>query len=838
MISMSRGKHLKHRTRQKGASRPDVSLRVRSRDLNRTGTIPSRSVRPGAVVLLMASAVMLCIATCGFLGSPSSAAQSPRSGATQEASANCPGGVSQCVTFTMPCGSSSCPEITAGPTLNIGPNEYVYLSMSNFTVGDDARIALCPVAKVPQVGSNPSCASGVDPEGVSLSQISVPANSSGALGASFPTVTDPSNEGNSPITATKLISTIPADPSVSSFYCDNSPDYCALFVQEYPEYNDATPLIASDTVVVPLSFAPALSGCPSSDPLIYTDSAFSLEHFLPAAVDSTCGEKGGVAALDTSTDTGQVVQDFAAGGTTIAFTDAPQDPSEVSGLKPGSYEFIPIAVSATVVAFLGGYDPGTTGAYPIPSYNLTPNMVAGVLVGNYLQPYGSDVLMPPLICKEIFLCGPGQENNYDGFDLLNPAPEGSYGPQQYGSFFSSVDTGASYQVTDWACSAPNVPFKVTVLLKKDGKPVPTSVPVLDSHTAEATLTTPEVSPVWPPAGDPTAKWPYQTCQPYSTLPALSAESAQYSFSETEDLQANALRGFAYSAGVPYQTSGGQTRLGFGAMDWSEASYFGLNSANLQNPYGNFVAPSAGSIDDALGDATTLPDGVLSYNYDDTTDPNDYPMPLVTYALVSTAHVPAAQSQAEGDLLTNLACYSYSGGTIALPTGYVPLTETLYQQALGKIQKAFPYTKASCDAAPPTLPSSSSPSKKSHPSSTTTTTTTHHSTAPPTSGSGVGTTSRPSSSTTPTSPASRAPVVATLGTASAHLTPTPTPKAPGPTPIPGREFVPVVLALAEGAERWIVSGLAVIAVAGLVIGPLIFLWPRVRQRFARSNSGTQ
>ena len=93
---------------------------------------------------------------------------------------------------------------------------------------------------------------------------------------------------------------------------------------------------------------------------------------------------------------------------------------------------------------------------------------------------------------------------------------------------------------------------------------------------------------------------------------LSASVSQYSFAETEDLQANDLRNFAYTNGAPYQSSGGQTRAGFGAMDWSEASYYGLNAANLQNADQQFVSPSQSSIDAALGDATTLPDGVISY----------------------------------------------------------------------------------------------------------------------------------------------------------------------------------------------------------------------------------
>ena len=158
--------------------------------------------------------------------------------------------------------------------------------------------------------------------------------------------------------------------------------------------------------------------------------------------------------------------------------------------------------------------------------------------------------MPPLDCKKIYGCKPDAADTYDAFDYLNPVPTDVQGPQSFGTFFSSVATGASYQVTNWACSAPNVPFTVTVPLKVKGNPVPTHVQVLDNNTASTTMTTPVAGEVWPPVGDPNAPWPYQKCQAYPTLPVLSATVSQYSFSETEDLQAHALRGFAYQNGAP------------------------------------------------------------------------------------------------------------------------------------------------------------------------------------------------------------------------------------------------------------------------------------------------
>ncbi len=111
------------------------------------------------------------------------------------------------------------------------------------------------------------------------------------------------------------------------------------------------------------------------------------------------------------------------------------------------------------------------------------------------------------------------------------------------------------------------------------------------------------------------------------------------------------------------------------MDSSEADFFGLLPASLQNAAGAFVGPSAQSINAALNDATTNADGTLSPNLNDTADAGAYPLPMVTYALVSTSPQPTADQATQlKDLLTNLVTYSHNGGSASqpLPAGYVPL----------------------------------------------------------------------------------------------------------------------------------------------------------------------
>jgi hypothetical protein len=820
-----------------------------SRGLHQAGRTPRSSGAPAprqrrrflcyGLVLFLFSAVVFSSPVHGALESRAAAATP---------SVICPGGVSQCVTVTIPCQSSVCPQITAGPTLDIGNSQYVYLSGANFPAGDEVRIAYCPIAEPPVIYStgNPACALGVDAEQVNLSPIESPVSKAGDFGASFPTQVDLAGQDNAPLTASRLVSISPPDADDQpSFYCDDSPNFCGLEVEMFPFGDLGTTETTSNTAIIPLSFSSSASGCPSKDPLVFTDSSYSLEHFIPAADDSTCTESSGVSDVNTATDTDQVIQDFADGGTKIAFTDDPQDPDQASELSKLKYEYIPVSVSATVVAFLGGdyeRDP-IQAAYPISSYDLTPNMVSGLVTSNYSQGYGSDVLVPPLSCKVLAGCGTTTSaDNYDTFDYLNPVSPPVNGPIEYGMFFSSTASGASYQVTNWMCSAPNTPFTVTVQEKQGSQRVSVPVQVTDRNVASKTIdTAPTAGVAWPPLSDPNAPWPFSGCHPYTTIPVLSGSTGQYSFAETPALQAKALRGFAYGGGgSPATLSGGQSLLGFGAMDWSEATYFGLNSANLQDAAGAFVGPSEQSIDAALSDATTASDGVLQYNYDDTTDSSAYPMPQVTYALVSTAAQTPAASQAEGDLLTNLVCYSHSGGTVPLPPGYVPLPDTLFSNAIKQIASTFPYTEGGCDGKVPPLPTGIGKGTTGH-------TGVGHTGGGPTSTQGGGSTnpgsgvasgqpgSNPSSGAA--NPSGTGPTTGGSGPATksgGHTAPGSGSRPSGTTPAqtpgpPPKSFEPTIVALAEGTERWIVAGLGGAALLGLLVGPLVVLAPRARRR---------
>ena len=473
---------------------------------------------------------------------------------------------------------------------------------------------------------------------------------------------------------------VPNGTGQSSIFCDNGPDYCSVVVNDDGADAGTGGLDSpTTTVVIPVTFSPGASACPTSDPQLFTDSGFSVEHLIPAATAATCEQKNGVVAINTATNTGAITSDLAAGGASVAFTDDPWDPALTGQLKTSSYVYIPVALSATVVGFLGGVPSSVSQgvSYPVSNYNLTPNMAAGVLTTAYEGGGVSDSLVnapaglpAPLDCTRIAGCKKSTEFQFNSFYMLNPQPAGVGQPSTLGSYFANSVAGSNYELSQWICNSPNTPFNVTVRMvgKRHSQPVS----VVDPNTATATLTTPPTqSPFW--GETPPSLWPFTSCTPTSQFPTISPGSlVGYGPADTPALQAKAIRGF-----------GGGQSIGFGAMDWSEASFWGLYAASLQNAAGRFMTPTTSSITAALADATTNPNGSLSFNFGDAGNVNAYPMPMVTYAVVPKGGVPSDQVAPLTNFLSNLVAYS-SGQHGPLPGGYVALPGLLSHDALSDI----------------------------------------------------------------------------------------------------------------------------------------------------------
>ena len=168
----------------------------------------------------------------------------------------------------------------------------------------------------------------------------------------------------------------------TGFFCDNGANPCVLEVTEEVGTGmtsaNGPPDSTANTAVFPLAFVPQSSGCPSSDPTIQTDSSFSLEHFIPPAVDATCKAAGGVVALNTATDNQSDVSNLT--GRRCARSPS----STIPAIRPSSRRWpastTPTSRSPSRPRWWASWPRRTSRAqtpYPLSKYNLTPTWWPG-----------------------------------------------------------------------------------------------------------------------------------------------------------------------------------------------------------------------------------------------------------------------------------------------------------------------------------------------------------------------------------------------------------------------------------------------------------------------------
>ena len=808
---------------------------------------PARSKRPArrftgrghrglriGLVLILAVATVAVVGVAVPLSSHSSTA-----GATTACSSDGNGGCQ--VVLPCPAGqTTNCPTIDVAPNTDVSDGQYVFVTATGFTSTTSIRVALCTAA----VDSpDPQCLSGNYGSQYYQSTVvpvTADAGNNNLTATSYPVFEDASGEGNNKIPSYDLLNT----GKGPGFYCDNTADPCEVVVTDEPGQGNnvghGVPITTANSAVVPLVFAAQASGCPSTDAQVSVDASFSVEHFIPSAVEATCGSANGVVALSTSTDNATVISDYATGNASVSFVDNVDDPNQLAQLLGKPYAFIPIALSGTTESFLAG---ATDGGLPFPlsSLKLTPNMVAGLATSLYQSPEGSytqppkpvytlsDNLMSALqaagvTCAMLQGCPSTKpvkkqfvyEQRYDAFDLLNPVSTGEVSPQTYGSFNSNVSSGSSYEATNWVCSAPNTPF--TVGVDEVGHTSPVDVTVTDPNVGSTTLVTPPLgSSIWPPY--PGAQWVYPQCHGYSQLPALSATANNYGPAQSPAFQAKAMRSWCYGGLVIPQP--GPTCAAFGLMDTSEAAFNGLSTASLENASGNFVAPTISSLQAAAAQLKACPAADLScpfgtYTLDSSAvTGNAYPLANVTYAVVPTATLPYAQATAIKHLLQNLVTFSHSA---AVPAGYAPLPTSLYTAALADITQDI--SSGPAPTTPTTTPTTSPSGTTQSPSGT--------------SGSSGGSSGDNGSYSTG-GPASELPLTASdstgSGSGSGGSGSTPV-VAPTSTAATGG-FLLVVL---SDTTRYLLPAIVVLALGSLAGGLFLLFGPGAARRRRRDDPG--
>ena len=551
-------------------------------------------------------------------------------------------------------------QLQLGPANGVvpvgGSQPWVFLRGYGFRPGDIIRVHYCSLTSgltpSPYCVSSGSNAFSVDPSAT----LKVMADGTIAESTQVP-LNDPS---------TPFQASVPGTSNNSTFNCDGSAaNVCGIVVTDgnlaNPYTNTPT---AGNSAAVPINYDLASASCPDKQSLVVSQSDFGIGPLLPTINRLNCQgakafnffntEQSGVSALS---ELYNAVQSKVPAAVRVAFTDDPEAPDQQKFLPAGHFVLIPVALTATVVGFSSQmFLAGTS--YPMTTYNLSPNMVAGIFTGLYTGPApdtdstacDGGCPHPPCIIK----------TKCSLLQLATPHP-GFYSAQQFGAYSLAYQAGITDQLTHWICQAPlsTVPWGSTATTE-------------DASAAEIMQ-----------RGLTQGGHPVSSCPMTDQWPAETVSSALWSASVGPQGQMKAMRSF-----LPPIGAGANSGSGFAYMTWPWASYLGLDSASLLNASNTFQSPTQESIYAALKDATLNPDGTLTPNYNNPSNTGAYPMPNVIYAAVSTDTMPADRKDAITTALSSMLDVTGGAHTSQLPTGYVPLTPELYKQATAEVATAI------------------------------------------------------------------------------------------------------------------------------------------------------
>jgi hypothetical protein len=683
------------------------------------------------------------------------------------AGTSCPAGAT-CSTIPTDCpAGTTCPEVILTPTTGVGTNQSVFVSLENFPPNVKIYVYYCS-DKIALAQADPLCMLHATPE-IPQPQVDLFTSPEGSSSISFDTEED-TDYGYSPLTGF-----YPGESGAApNFYCDDYANPCSIDITD-PTLDAGggfnLVLNPDNAVAVPISFAKPSGGCPNAA-FVNSTSEWGIDRIFPIASEFDCVGKTPAIAVNTAFNSLQAVTAMVGGAAQLAFIDDPNAAdvqAELAQLnvggKPG-YALIPVGLSAQVIGFRATMQGITSGqSYPQNTFSLTPAMVAGLVTNYYSAPEGADMTK----CGKAFggRCSLlAALNTIDGFRVAG----------EYGGYVRSDTSFSTSELFNWLCSAPKVPVELGGQLVKETETAAT-VLVTGLQAGGASVT---------------------SCPNTDQFPALSNTFAWVA-GNTPSVQALKLSAF-----VPY--GGSSTSAGFAPMNWSWANYYGLLPAALQNAYGNFVLPSATSLDAAVADATVNANGTLTPNFNDDKDPNEYPLPDIWYAVVPTTPQLYADAVAYRTMLEDVLNITGGSQSADLPAGFVPMPASMYTAALADVTNDI-------DVPPAPAPTTTSTTTTSTSTTTTTTTTVAPVTA---------TTSPAATPTTsPNVPPSTSFNVRTTGASTA--TGTTSPKVPPTT----RAFQTTAFSVFGHSEAWIAPTFVSVVALAMLLGPGLLLKTRRR-----------
>jgi len=119
------------------------------------------------------------------------------------------------------------------------------------------------------------------------------------------------------------------------------------------------------------------------------------------------------------------------------------------------------------------------------------------------------------------------------------------------------------------------------------------------------------------------------------------------------------------------------------LDLGDIAGYEFPAAELVNAAGKAVGPTQASVEAAVNNMKTNPDGITQYFDFASTDPAAYPLSMVDYAMVPTCGLSSTEASAIADFLTKAATTGQTQGEAPgdLAPGYYPLNAKQKAQTL-------------------------------------------------------------------------------------------------------------------------------------------------------------
>ncbi|MHA3704034.1 hypothetical protein ACXR2U_17840 [Jatrophihabitans sp. YIM 134969] len=516
----------------------------------------------------------------------------------------------------------------------------------------------------------------------------------------------------------------------------------------------ASPLSSSlwaQRIAIPLQFRPTLSPCSSATTTYDTVGSDLASNAMLSWQAKLCsGSTSGVGYNFTSTPDQDARSALTNGASDMRLLTDPVPANQV--LQPIVYA--PLTASATTVSFI--FDPGDdTGGLvlPVNSINLNQRLIAKMLTYSYrfansyrlgnaydakpapadyawLESNKTNLLNDP----EFWAINPDLTSYRAALENLDSSSVRNFGTLQVSSFGSD-----GYRKL-WAWILANPAAKAFLEGKSDdsGMVVNPYFLITDKNPEGAGAFDPANLDTFPSL-DPWQGFPGTVSPPCPGDPDVPTEADQVALAQrnlvtTADLRPypldratvarnvsrvdplNKYAGFlcpssdvdtgrgGWKSAYDYPVSGVRRLLG--VSDSASSARYGVATAKLPNASGDFVAPDSAGMAAALSNLTTVA-GVKGFNQPDpsTSDKAAYPLTVITYGGVTTQYLDKAGCAALSALVDYAAGDGQTAGTEIgnLPAGYVPLPDTLRQQALDAAR-----TVAQCAKAPVDDPSSDPP----------------------------------------------------------------------------------------------------------------------------------